>query len=52
MEWNLGNQKWTNKILDVRELVNEYSHDICSITEANMDNDTPLNDRVIPGYSI
>ena len=52
MEWNIGNKKWRNKVTEVQALVNEYSPDICFITEANMHNDTPEDFRVIPGYTL
>ena len=52
MQWNLGNRNWENKQTDVQALVNEFSPDICFITEANMNNDIQEHFKVIQGYNM
>ena len=50
--WNLGSKKWTNKRNQIQELVDTDCPDAIFISEANLDELTPLHESVIMGYDI
>ena len=52
MQCNLGNKNWSNKITEIQTIINELNPDICFVTEANLHNSTPNEDRIIPGYKL
>ena len=50
--WNLGSKKWTNKRNQIQALVDTDCPDVIFISEANLDELTPLHESVIMGYDI
>ena len=50
--WNLGSKKWINKRNQIQVLADQSLADIIFISEANLDESTPVYESVIQGYSI
>ena len=50
LHWNMGSRKWRNKIEDIRQIIVEENPDIYIITEANLEIDTPTEERNVEGY--
>ena len=50
--WNLGSKKWTNKRNQIQALVDQNQADIIFISEANLDELTPVYESLIQGYNI
>ena len=50
--WNLGSKKWINKRNQIQVLVDQTAPDIIFISEANLEESTPVYESVISGYSI
>ena len=50
--WNLGSKKWRNKRNQIQALVDQNSPDLIFISEANLDEMTPLHESLISGYDI
>ena len=50
--WNLGSKKWKNKRNQIQALVDHQNPDIIYISEANLDDLTPLHESLIAGYNI
>ena len=50
--WNVGNARWEKKTLEIEALVLEKSPDILFISEANMWQSLPEDQRNIPGYQL
>ena len=50
--WNLGSKKWINKINQIQALVDTDNPDVLFISEANLDESTPLHETIIEGYEI
>ena len=50
--WNLGSKKWKNKINQIQALADQNLADLIFISEANLDELTPLHESRIVGYNI
>ena len=50
--WNLGSKKWTNKRNLIQAQVDTDKPDLIFISEANLDELTPLHESLITGYTI
>ena len=50
--WNLGSKKWKNKLNQIQALVDQNNADLIFISEANLDEMTPLHESIISGYNI
>ena len=50
--WNLGSKKWSNKQNQIQALVDQCKPDLLFISEANLDEMTPLHESLISGYNI
>ena len=52
VQWNIGNTKWHNKILEIRQAVIDLQPDIFVVTEANLMKDIPIYQSNVQGYEI
>ena len=50
--WNLGSKLWKNKVNQIQALVDQNNADIIFISEANLDETTPVYESQISGYKI
>ena len=50
--WNLGSKKWTNKRNQIQAYVDTVNPDVMFISEANLDEMTPLHESLITGFDI
>ena len=50
--WNLGSKKWSNKLNQIQALADQNLADIIFISEANLDELTPVYESQIMGYNI
>ena len=50
--WNLGSKKWRNKRNQIQALVDQNNCDLIFISEANLDETTPVHESLITGYDI
>ena len=52
IHWNLGARLWQNKLVDIEALINEFKPDLLFVTEANLWNNLPEQDRQVPGHTL
>ena len=50
VHWNLGSSWWEGKITEIQALILQTAPDLLYISEANLRNDTPANEKDIEGY--
>ena len=51
LHWNMGSRQWRHKTYDIVQFLSEKHPDICLISEANLQIETPLVESCIPNYS-
>ena len=52
LQWNLGAKFWMNKLDELEAVTQQYSPEVCVITEANLLKSTSADERKIPGYDM
>ena len=52
LHWNLGNKLWQNKKIVIEALILERTPDLLFISEANLMDTLPAEERNLPGYEL
>ena len=52
LHWNGGSKLWANKRWEIEHLLWEKKPDLCFISEANLWNEVPEDERIIQGHQI
>ena len=52
LHWNLGNKLWQNKKVIIEALILERTPDLLFISEANLMDTLPADERNLPGYEL